>query len=197
MDGRVCIGFDARARPGSRSDLPASLVGGRIVLTADPAVWLPPQALADQLTGPIPDWGNSLSSAKDVRALRQYSTEPDDCLVALTASEHVVATEIQRAGPGYFDDIRPERALLDDGWTLAGFDVLDSSCLISGLHGCGYAEPSLLYFQRHFWPQLNDACLFETDRDAAAFAEYRGLEIRAHAPFVVVGVCIKNPAAQE
>lgn len=197
MVGRVCIGFDARVRPGSRSDLPAPLIGGRTVLSADPAVWLPPQALGDQLHGPIPEWGNSLSLAKDVRALRQYLTEPDNVLVALTASEHVVATEVQRTGPGYFDIIQSERELLDKGWTLVGFDALDTSCLISGLHGCGYAEPSLIYFERHFWPQLNEACLFEADRDAAAFGTYRGLEIRAHAPFVVVGVCVRSPATQE
>ncbi|MFO1171255.1 MAG: hypothetical protein U1E49_09825 [Hyphomicrobiaceae bacterium] len=197
MTGRVCIGFDARIRPGSRSDLPAPLIGGRTFLSADPSVWLPPQALADQWNGPIPDWGNSLGLAKDVHALRPFPTGPDDCLVALTASKHVVATEIQRAGPGYFDVIRSERELLADGWTLVGFDALDTSGLISGLHGCGFAEPSLLYFQHHFWPQLNEACLFETDRDAAAFGAYRGVEIREHAPFVEVGVCVKSPAIQE
>lgn len=196
MDGRVCIGFDLRVRPGSRSDLPASLIDGRTVLTADPAVWLPPQALADQLTGPIPDWCNSLSLAKDVRALRHFLTGPDDCLVALTAGEHVVAIEIQRAGPGYFEDVRSERELHDDGWTLVGFDVLDTSCLISGLHGCGYADAALLYFQTHVLPQLNAACLFQTACAAGEFGEYRGLDIRAHAPFVVVGVCVKSPAAQ-
>jgi hypothetical protein len=60
--------------------------------------------------------------------------------------------------------------------------------LISGLKGCGYKEPTWTQLRVEFGGAVNESGLFTDAAVASEFGRVQGLEVREHAPFVVVGV---------
>ena len=80
-------------------------------------------------------------------------------------------------------------------WQFRGFDVVDLDGLISGLKGCGYVEPAWSQLRNYFAASLNEIGLFSDLSVASQFTEVRGLQIRDHAPFVVVSVLAYDPLA--
>ena len=111
--------------------------------------------------------------------------------IAISAHPAAVSYLVQRFGPGYFEHQR-ETDLRSAGWQHLGFDVVDLDGVISGLKGCGYKEPAVEDLRSHFLGSLNQHGLFGSPLDAAMFAQVRGLQIRDHSPFVVVGVLARD-----
>jgi hypothetical protein len=85
-----------------------------------------------------------------------------------------------------------EDDLRSNGWQFMGFDVVDLYGLVSGLKGCGYVEPTWSQLRAHFGSYLNELGLFTEWTAAARFAEVRGLQIREHAPFAVIGILVHS-----
>jgi hypothetical protein len=112
----------------------------------------------------------------------------DLCPVCITSDPTILISLNKRFGPGYFEHQPTETELLSQGWRFRGFDVVDLDGSISGLKGCDYSEPTWSQLRKYYGEQLNDEGLFFDATVAYHFAEVRGLEIRQHAPFVVVGV---------
>jgi hypothetical protein len=108
--------------------------------------------------------------------------------LCLTADPSTLIGLNSRYGVGYFGNPMRECDLLHQGWSLRGFDVVDLNGLISGLKGCGYREPTWSELRQAFGQDINRDGLFNDAESAFLFAQARGLEIRAHAPFVVVGL---------
>lgn len=115
--------------------------------------------------------------------------------VCLTISEANAIAFERQFGPGYFDNAPREEDLVSRGWRLMGLEPVDLSGLTSGLKGIGYEQPSWSQLRRHFGGALNAVGLFSDESIAYRFAEVRGLQIRAHAPFAVVGVLTKDRVA--
>jgi hypothetical protein len=113
--------------------------------------------------------------------------------MCITFDPAITITLNKRFGPRYFDDRHVEEDLLSKGWAFRGFDAVDLDGLISGLKDCDYSEPTWSQLRRHYGDQLNDDGLFFDAMVASHFAEARGLEIRQHAPFVVVGILTNDP----
>jgi hypothetical protein len=195
---RVNLGFDLRMKPElQRGDLPPKdqrlVPGPHNPISADPAIWLWPEGVDLFRDGILPDFANPLHLAKSIGLLlAAYETagisEAGLSRVCVTTSEANVVALVERFGPGHFEDQPTEEALLVGGWQLRGFDVVDLAGLISGLKGCGYSEPSWSELRDLFGNAVNEVGLFGDCSSAARFAEVRGLQIRAHAPFVVVGI---------
>jgi hypothetical protein len=107
-----------------------------------------------------------------------------------------LGVQIERCGPGYFDNAQSENDLLSTGWRFLGFDTVELNGLTSGLKGIGYKEPSWSELQAQFGGALNEVGLFSDEATAAEFAKVRGVEIPSHAPFDVVGVLVHEPISQ-
>ena len=197
---RVSLGFDLRVDPNFHREV-SSQIGQRLVpeisdpISADPNVWPQPPGVASLWQGALPEFSNPLNLARSLALLRDAS---DERAVSVTAATPVCLTSFQtnivalveRFGTGYFDDQTDEKELLSQGWQFMGFDVVDLDGLISGLKGCGYAESSRSQLRSHFGASLNNLGLFTQWEVAARFAEVRGLQMRKHSPFVVVGVFV-------
>jgi len=144
------------------------------------------------MEGALPSFANPLYLAKSMELLldecrdQRISVKGLVPICITSAQSNLIALE-SRFGPGYFDST-PEEELLSRAWTLAGFDVVDLSGLISGLKGCGYVEPTWSQLRRFFGGDLNDLGLFRNCQTASQFAEVRGLQVRDHAPFIVVAI---------
>jgi hypothetical protein len=195
---RVSLGFDLRIKPELQTeDLPPK--DQRLVprlhspISADPAIWLWPEGVDLFHDGILPDFANPLHLAKDINLLlaayeKRGISEASWSRVCLTTSETNIVALVGRFGLGHFEDRPTEETLLSDEWQLRGFDVVDLDGLISGLKGCGYSEPTWSKLRYLFGSALNEFGLFGDCSSAAEFAEVRGLQIKVHAPFVVVGV---------
>ena len=196
---RVSIGFDLRVNPGLREWDEGWRRGQRLVPTlaspvsADPCVWLQGEDVEALWTADIPDYGNPLYLAKRMDPLldacRKRSISTSGLVpVCITTAESNLIALAGAFGPGYFGSPPEEEELLSNGWRLAGFDVVDLHGLVSGLKGCGYVEPTWSQLREFFGGALNENGLFGDCQTASQFGEVRGLQIRPHAPFVVVGV---------
>jgi len=200
---RVSIGFDLRVNPASQRENPSQenqhLVPDlRSPISADATVWLTTEGIESLTERILPDFANPLHlkesidllvKACDDRGISTTGLWP----VCMTSAESNLIALNRRFGPGYFDDQPIEESLLSDGWQFMGFDVVDFDGLISGLKGCGYVEPTWSALRDCFGSSLNKFGLFSDCPAASSFAEVRGLEIRDHAPFVVVGVLARVP----
>jgi hypothetical protein len=198
---RVSLGFDLRVNPDLQGENPSQsnqhLVPGLLSpISADPSVWLETEEIESLTERILPDFANPLHLKKSIDLLVDACDRrgiPTTGLwpVCITSFESNLIALEGRFGPGYFDN-RPEEELLSRGWHLLGFDVVDLAGLISGLKGCGYVEPTWSQLRNRFGGCLNEVGLFSGCSVASQFAEVRGLEIKAHAPFVVVGVLISG-----
>lgn len=200
---RISLGFDLRLSPSLQRDNP--LQGNQRLepdlgspVSADPSVWLAAEEIAPFSLGGLPDFRNPLHLSKSIDLL------VDDCKrrgipltglwpVCVTSYETNLLALVRRYGPGYFENQASEEELQSQGWRFMGLDVLDLDGLISGLKGCGYVEPMWSQLRNRFADSLNEVGLFTEASIASTFAEVRGLEIRKHAPFVVVGVLTCRP----
>jgi hypothetical protein len=199
---RVSFGFDLRVNPDSLKENPSQvnqyLVSGlRSPISADANVWVATEEIESLTRQMLPDFANPLHLKKSVDLL------VDACLkrgistsglwqVCFTGLESNLIALRERFGPEYFDKPPKEEDLLSRGWQLLGFDIVDLDGLISGLKGCGYVEPTWSQLRDNFGSALNKIGLFTDCSVANQFAEVRGLQIRAHAPFVVVGVLAQD-----
>jgi hypothetical protein len=199
---RVSLGFDLRVNPDFHKENPSQMdqylvPGLRSPISADPSVWVEPKEVESLTEGMLLDFVNPLHLGKSLDLLidacvkRGISTT-GLWQVCFTSSESNLIALNARFGQGYFDNHATERDLLSRGWQLLGFDVVDLSGLISGLKGCGYVEPTWSQLRDYFGNTLNEVGLFSDCSTASQFAEVRGLQIQAHAPFVVVGVLIHS-----
>lgn len=203
---RISIGFDLRINPFLQTENPLQR-GQHLVpslsspISADPAVWLTPEELEPISQGALPPFHNPLHLAKSLEMLEEGCVRRAISItglwpVCITTCKANVAILVERYGFGYFENQAEEEDLLSQGWQLMGFDIIEmEGALISGLKGCGYAEPVWSKLRNHFSTALNERGLFADACAAALFAEARGLEIREHSPFVVVGILVKLPIA--
>lgn len=194
---RVSIGFDLRMPPdfqkeGVRPDqrLVPDLANP---VSADPSVWLRAEEMDSFMQEESRAFCNPLNLTNEIGPLldaspRRQDRSPELWPVCLTTSEAITIALRGRFGRGYFENGQEEEKLLSAGWRLRGLDAVDLDGLISGLKGCGYAEPSWSQLREHFREGLNELGLFRDEGIASRFAEVRGLQIRDHSPFVVVGV---------
>jgi hypothetical protein len=200
---RVSLGFDLRVNPDLQRENPSQvnqhlIPGRRNPISVDAGVWLETEEIESLTEGILPDFANPLHLTKSIDLLvdacgqRGISTSGLWTVCFTSFESNVIALE-ERFGPGYFDNRPKEEDLLSRGWQLVGFDVVDLSGLISGLKGCGYVEPTWSQLRDCFGSALNEVGLFSDCSTASQFAEVRGLQIQAHAPFVVVGVLIQDP----
>lgn len=202
---RIALGFDLRTDPTSAlinappiSNNQTLSPGLRYCFCADPSVWQRAESL-DRLirTSPSGIWnpltlGNSLEAMLEACDDGGVATS-EMVRVALTSSVSNAVALVERYGPGWFENLPTEEALVGDGWCLKGFDVIDLRGLISGLNGCGYSAGSVRKLRKIFGRFLNKMGLFDLYSRAAQFGETRGLQIPEHAPFVVVGVLVQQP----
>jgi len=202
---RVSFGFDLRVNPELQQWDDEVRQSQRLVPTltspvsADPAVWIEGGEIDSLLTGVVPDYANPLYLAKRIDLLldecRKRSIPTSGLVsVCITSAETNLIALAAACGPGYFDSPLDEEELLSGGWKLAGFDVVDLNGLISGLKGIGYVEPTWSQLRGFFGGTLNELGLFGDCETASHFAAVRGLQITAHAPFIVVGVLTGTPA---
>jgi hypothetical protein len=202
---RVSLGFDLRVNPALQGEN-SSQVNQRLVpelrspVSADPSVWLTTEEIRSLSLGVLPDFSNPLHLSKSIELLRDACQSRGVlttglCPICVTSYETDLIALIKRYGPGYFETRAEEGQLLSQGWQLRGFDVVDLDGLISGLKGCGYVEPAWSQLRNYFGVSLNEIGLFSDLSVASQFAEVRGLQIRDHAPFVVVGVLTHDPIA--
>ncbi len=195
---RISLGFDVRVSPSLQGDNPLQrsqrLDPERLSpVSADPSVWLEAEGIQSLSEGALPDFYNPLRLSKSVDLLfdackNRGISITDLWPICVTGYEPNLLALAGRYGPGYFDNQVDEAELLSRGWRLMGIDVLDLDGLISGLKGCGYVEPMWSQLRARFAGSLNEIGLFTEPSAASQFAEVRGLEIREHAPFTVVGV---------
>lgn len=195
---RISLGFDLRVDP-DLCEKTSSQIGQRLVpeisnpISADPNVWPQPEEVASLWHGLLPEFSNPLNLAKSLDSLRDASGQRGVSSaalvpVSLTSFQTNIIALVERFGTGYFEDQPSEEALLSQGWQFRGFDIVDFDGLISGLKGCGYADSTRSQLSSHFGASLNGLGLFDDWAAASAFAEVRELEIREHAPFIVVGI---------
>ncbi len=199
---RISLGFDLRINPSFHEEI-SSQIGQRLVpersspISADPNVWPQPEEVASLWHGVLREFSNPLNLARSLDLLRDASGQRGGSAalipLSLTSFQTNIIALVERFGTGYFDDQPSEEALLSKGWQFRGFDVVDLDGLISGLKGCGYAESTRPQLRSHFGASLNDLGLFDDWSAASEFAEVRGLEIREHAPFIVVGILTHDP----
>jgi hypothetical protein len=198
-DLRVSFGFDLGVKPELQEWDSDWRRGQRLVpalanpVSADPSVWIESQEIEALWDGVVPDFGNPLGLAKRMDLLldecRKRSIPTNGLVpVCITSAESNLIALADRFGPGYFEDRPEEEELLSAGWRLAGFDVVDLNGLISGLKGIGYVEPAWSQLRALFGGALNEVGLFGDYWTGSHFAEVRGLQIKAHAPFIVVAV---------
>ncbi|HEX5234864.1 MAG TPA: hypothetical protein VFW25_05985 [Silvibacterium sp.] len=202
INNRVSLGFDLRVRPGGmKRDYPreeAFLDPRRVsLISADPSVWPMSEEAAAHLRGLLPDFLNPLYLAASldrlINAYRGEGLSPCDLTpVCITSDPTIIFSLNKRFGVGYFEHQITETDLLSAGWQFLGFDTVDLDGLISGLKGCDYSEPIWTQLRRYYGDQLNSEGLFSDADVASRFAEVRGLEIRQHAPFVVVGILVHS-----
>jgi hypothetical protein len=200
---RVSLGFDLRVQPvtpveDKTRDRAFLDPGRRSPLSADPGVWPMSEESAQRWSGLLPDFLNPLYLAANLDSLvNAYKGEgfslSNLCPMCVTGDPTIAISLNKRFGVGYFEDQIGEVDLLSAGWKFRGFDVADLDGLISGLKGCDYSEPTWSQLREHYGEHLNDEGLFFDAAVASRFAEVRGLEIRQHAPFVVVGILVHGP----
>jgi len=170
-------------------------------ISADPSVWLRSEDVGERWTGLLPDFLNPLYLSSDLNRLCEaYASEglatSDLLSLCVTVDPNILFSLSQRFGPELFLKRYREDELICSNWRLRGFDVVDLDGLISGLKGCGYREPFWSRLRSSFGDKLNDDGLFFDVLNAYQFAEARGLEIRQHAPFVVVGLLTLQQASE-
>lgn len=197
----ICIGFDCRINERRQSARPA-LSSKQILsrqlypLSGDPLVWPRPdgaEIIADAGTG-----NNPLGLAQSAELVNQMSQRLETIsgevpqIIALTCAAVCVDVIEEKFGPGWFNKELTSGMLHRNGWVLLGFDVLDMQGLISGVSGCGYSEAAREMMLKRFHKALNSRGLFASHRLASEFATARGLQIRAHAPFVPVSIYRKG-----
>ena len=193
---RISVGFDLRMDPGLQSvRQDQCLVPGVSPIGADPSVWSGTEAVEHLMAESPTDFSNPLHLACSLEVLVETCQKrgiPTVGLlpVCITCAEASVMVLAERFGSRWFKNQPTEEYLLSRGWRLEGFDVVDIDGLISGLKGCGYPGLSREILQQRFGSCLLRTGLFEDSATASEFAEVRGLQIRGHAPFVVVGVLI-------
>jgi hypothetical protein len=198
---RINLGFDLRVNPELQSD-DASQMDQYLVpalrnpISVDAAVWREPEAIENLTEGILPDFANPLHLAKSLDRLLEVCEQKRISTAGLwrvcitTLQTNLIALNT-RFGPGSFEE-QTEEQLRGSGWELVGFDVADLGGLVSGLKGCGYVEPSWSQLRDAFASYLNTVGLFDDYAIAAEFAEVRGLQIREHAPFAVLGVLTRQ-----
>jgi hypothetical protein len=202
---RISLGFDLRLNPQLQKENPLQR-NQRLVptqlnpISADAGVWLRTEEIECLSEGKLSEFynpfylANSLDVLLDVCRRQGFSTSGLWPVCVTIYKANVIAL-IKRYGPGYFENQLDEGALSSQGWRLMGFDIVDLDGLISGLKGCGYSEPAWSQLREYFNAALNGLGLFADLSGASQFAEVRGLQIREHAPFVVVGVLTRDPIA--
>ncbi|SRR6266568_6105073 len=207
---RVRLGFDLRIPPETQKENPSQwdqclLPELCSPISVDPAVWLTTEEVDafvqdsswKRVGMELPHLCNPLGLATDfdwfLEVLRKRGISIAGlCPVCLTIYETNLIWWRKHCGPGYFERQPTEEELLSQGWRFRGFDVMDGRGLISGLKGCGYKEPIWSELRHYFGGALNEAGLFSDNAIASRFAEVRGIEIRDHAPFVVVGMLTQD-----
>jgi hypothetical protein len=201
---RVSLGFDLRVNPDLQAENPLQKnqhLEPELYspVSADAMVWRETDEIESLTEGILPDFANPLHLAKSIELLVDACEErgiPTAGLwpVCITTLETNLIALAARYGPEYFESHPEEDEILSRGWRFMGFDVADLGGLISGLKGCGYVEPTWSQLRNSFGRTLNEIGLFSNLQAASEFAEVRGLQIREHAPFVVVGVLTKTSA---
>lgn len=199
---RVSLGFDLRIDPKTISENTSSDHSfldprRRSPISADPGVWPMYVAAAERWGGLLPDFLNPLYLAASldglVTAYKDQKYPLSDLYpVCITGDPAITISLNRKFGPGYFEDQIAEADLISAGWEFRGFDVVDLNGLISGLKDCDYSEPSWSQLRKYYGEHLNNEGLFSDAAVASRFAEVRGLEIRQHAPFVVVGILVHD-----
>ena len=203
---RVSLGFDLRVDPkmthqDKARDRAFLDPQRRNPISADPGVWPMSQEAAERWSGLLPDFLNPLYLAANLDSLahayeRERFSVSSLIPLCITSDPTISISLNKRFGPGYFEHQIDESDLLSAGWQFRGFDVVDLDGLISGLKDCDYSEPTWSQLRRYYGEHLNDEGLFFDAHVASRFAEVRGLEIRQHAPFVVVGILVRDPISQ-
>jgi hypothetical protein len=199
---RISLGFDLRVNPETQKANPAQMNQSLMSapsspISADQNIWSEPEQVESLMDGVLPDFANPLHLAKSIDLLldacRQCGIPTADlCRVCLTTDEANIVALIDRFGPGYFENQPKEEDLISQGWQLRGFDVVDPDGLISGLKGVRYNEPTRSQLRNYFGSTLNEVGLFNNAPVACQFAGVRGLQVKAHAPFVVIGVLTQD-----
>jgi hypothetical protein len=200
MTKRISGGFDMRTKVEFQEEDPRQanqyLVPElRNPISGDPWIWTRPAQMDNFIPNETTSYPLGLVDNVDELAsgLRQQGIATVNMSpLCLTITETNAIAFEQQFGPGYFDNAPTEEDLLSRGWRLMGLEPVDLSGLTSGLKGIGYAEPAWSHLRSYFGGALNDVGLFSDEAIAYRFAEVRGLQIRAHAPFVVVGVLVQD-----
>ncbi|MDR0702328.1 MAG: hypothetical protein LBF61_07970 [Azoarcus sp.] len=203
---RICLGYDLRLsfRDGLW-EIPSYLESQCLVyrkpqLSGDLGVWPAVPGVAELLENHENIWkgiSNSLGFATDFEVLIEscksnYISIDKGVGVAFTCFEENFIAFVERYGSRGFNLLLSEADLKKIGWSFVGFDILDLGAQISGLCGCGYKEDTKKELQAYFADGLNEVGLFKTYSWATRFASVRGLQIHTHAPFIPVGIFIKE-----
>lgn len=201
MEKRISGGFDLRVRMGLQdNDLRQRdqylIPDKRIPISADLWIWARPDEVGDFMLKDPESYPMGLRKSLDdlfiglhKRGIATTNLSP----VCLTISEATVASLSRQFGAEYFEGAPTEEGLLSRGWRFLGLDVVELNGLTSGLKGIGYKEPTWSQLRAQFGSALNEVGLFSDEMIASKFAEVRGREVPAHAPFDVVGLLVRNP----
>ncbi|WP_146063224.1 hypothetical protein [Nitrosospira multiformis] len=165
-------------------------------ISGDPNIWPRPPLVDDLIQNNAHALSNPLTLATHIEDLintcRSNHISIDQLsLISLTCLEINTIALREHYGFGWFEEQPSETALINMGWRLMGFDILDLRGLISGLSGCGKIS-EIPFFQNYLSKTINKFGLFKTYRSASEFSEVRGLQIYNHAPFIPIGILIKN-----
>lgn len=200
MTKRISCGFDLRVRIDLQEEDPRQadqyLVPElRNPTSADPWIWTRADQLDDLIVNEPISHPLGLRNSLDelLAACRERRIETTNMSpICLTISETSTIAFDRQFGTGYFDHALRDDELVSLGWRFLGFEPVDLSGLTSGLKGIGYMEPSWSRLRKYFEAALNKVGLFDDEVTTSRFVEVRGLQVKPHAPFVVVGILVHD-----
>jgi hypothetical protein len=202
---RKSLGFDIRVPMSklSKSQTEVNIIrssgmlglGIKYILSADPAVW-PRISFLEQYN----EFNDFVNPAGLINNIETFVSIINNCAIDMDHSIGLCLTIEETTGQmlellfpkGMLDLNISEQILIRYGWRRIGFDIVDLMGMISGLSGCEYKEKSRRIMESKFNNAINEYGLLKTCQAARLFSEARGLTIRDHAPFVVLGILVQN-----
>ena len=203
INSMICMGFDFRKK------IDKQLFKGK--LSADIFVWQRPEKISEHIYHGTYMWKTFypivnlyLDYQQLIEVTKKFGYQPDDyASFAMTAHKpdlelfYDCYREIDEGGKIWSETWFGNKVILGvdlqkNGWHFLGFDALDISAKISGLHGCGDLKEGEESFKFYAGCVMNQYGLFDNYADADQFARLRDDEIPQHASFYPVGLWVKN-----
>ncbi len=178
---RRCMGFDIRIFNKKNT-----------IISADPNILPHPPRIESLLEGNVWSISTPQRLFMSEKILNDFIPEGEnkECLylkICLTCSISDFNNLVSIYSDDWTKELPLEEELILNKWVLHGFDVIDYQGLYSGITGFGDNE-----LANSIKDDLNESYLFSSPKDAGEFSKKMEKYAPTHAPFIVVGVLIKN-----